>query len=65
MPQFVAGELEIIDACTDEAEKTGSVKCLNALMYDADNYQWSVILKCYATWLREFDLAIQNMGGLF
>lgn len=68
MPQFVAGEINIIKNSDEEGERKGRLDFLKALMYEAiacKKLPWSVILDCYSGWLLEVERGRQNWGDDF
>ena len=65
LPQFVAGETEIISDCIDPHEKQARINFLKALMYDAVSCQFCSILNWYAAWVREIELGKKCWGNDF
>ncbi len=57
LSQFVAGEVEIIAECKDDCERSGRLKLLRSMMYDASRgFQFKVILQYYAAYVREIEI---------
>lgn len=56
---FVAGELEIIlGKRIPAAEKLGRLRFLKKIMYLANTYEWSALLKFYAAWVRRIEVGL-------
>ena len=58
---FVAGEIEIVMGTqTPSAEKAGQLKLLRKLMYFANIYEWSALLRFYAAWVRKIEVGLST-----
>ena len=62
LPQFVAGELEIIMLCAESKEKEGRLDFLKTLMYEAEHSSTRYVLNWYACWLREIESSCKEWG---
>lgn len=66
MPQFVAGEIEIISGCTDDKERASRLDILCSMMYNAARgYDFEPVLKCYAAYVREIEMGNKKWGHDF
>ena len=66
LPQLVAGELNIIRNCADEAENTGRLEFLKKLMYEAIACKkLNLTLDCYSGWLLEIERGTKVWGDSF
>ena len=66
MPQFVAGELNIIRNSNDESERKVRLEFLQALMYEAIACKkLPLILDCYSGWLLEIERGRRLWGDDF
>ena len=58
---LVAGEIEIVlGTRTPSAEKAGRLKLLRKLMYFANIYEWSALLRFYAAWVRKIEVGLST-----
>ena len=61
MKMFIAGEIEIVlGTRTPSAEKAGRLKLLRKLMYFANIYEWSALLRFYAAWVRKIEVGLST-----
>ena len=59
--RFVAGEIKIvIGTRTPSAEKASRLKLLRKLMYFANIYEWSALLRFYAAWMRKIEVGLST-----
>jgi hypothetical protein len=59
---LVAGELDVIENCSDSGEKKGRMAFLKMLMYYADSSDITCILDWYADWVRRIEMGENNWG---
>ena len=65
LAKFVAGEMEIIGACTSVTEKEARIEFLTALMYKAAKVDFRFVLKWYAAWVRSIEQGEKKWGEDF
>ena len=56
----MAGELEIISACSNKKERKGRIELLKNLMYLSNSHDIFVIRSIYAAVLREIEVGLKN-----
>ena len=55
LPEFIAGELEIIQMYNQNMERKGGLELLNTIALKAELYDWTSLLHWYAAWVQSIE----------